>query len=128
MLYNVVLASTAQQNESAIHIQISPPFWTSLPLGYHSVLGRDTCATYSKFASVVYFIHSISNVYVSIPLSQFLPPHPFPPWYPYIRFLCLCLYFCFADKFICILFLDSIYKRYHTVFVFLTYFTLYDSL
>ena len=30
LLYNVVLASTAQQNESAIHIQISPPFWTSL--------------------------------------------------------------------------------------------------
>ena len=31
LLYNVVLAFTAQQNESAIHIQISPPFWTSFP-------------------------------------------------------------------------------------------------
>ena len=25
LLYNVVLASTAQQNESALHIRISPP-------------------------------------------------------------------------------------------------------
>ena len=30
LLYTVVLASTAQQNESTIHIQISPPFWTPL--------------------------------------------------------------------------------------------------
>ena len=29
LLYNVVLVSSAQQNESAIHI--SPPFWASLP-------------------------------------------------------------------------------------------------
>ena len=31
MLYNGVLASAVQQNESATHIQISPPFWISLP-------------------------------------------------------------------------------------------------
>ena len=47
---------------------------------------------YGMFPSVVYFMHSISNVYVSIPVSQFLPPHSFPPWYPYICSLCLCLY------------------------------------
>lgn len=28
--YNVVLASTAQQNQSATHLHISPPFWISL--------------------------------------------------------------------------------------------------
>ena len=39
MLYNVVLASNAQQNESAIHIHISPPFWISLHLGHHRILG-----------------------------------------------------------------------------------------
>ena len=31
-----------------------------------------------------------------------LPVHPtllsFPPWYPYICSLCLCLYFCFVNK------------------------------
>ena len=31
LLYSVVLTSAAQQNESAVHIQISPPFWTALP-------------------------------------------------------------------------------------------------
>ena len=44
LLYNVVLASTAQQNESAIHIQIYPPFWIPSHLGYHSVLGKVPCA------------------------------------------------------------------------------------
>ena len=28
----------------------------------------------------------------------------FPPWYPYVCSLCLCLYFCSADKFICTFF------------------------
>ena len=43
---------------------------------------------------------------MSIPISQFISP---PPWYPYICSLCLCLYFCFANKIIYIIFLDSIY-------------------
>ena len=30
-LHNVLLVSTVQQNESAIHICISPPFWISFP-------------------------------------------------------------------------------------------------
>ena len=34
-------------------------------------------------------IHSIDSVYVSIPISQFLPPHPFPLWYPYTYSLCV---------------------------------------
>ena len=33
----------------------------------------------------------------------------FPPWYPYICFLCLCLYFCFAKKIIYAIFLNSTY-------------------
>ena len=31
MLYNVVLVSAVQQNESAMHIHISPLFWISFP-------------------------------------------------------------------------------------------------
>ena len=56
---------------------------------------------------------------MSIPISQFIPTS-LPPWYPYICSLCLCLYFCFANKFICIIFLDSTYMQYYTIFVFLT--------
>ena len=36
------------------------------------------------FSLVIYFIHSINSVYVSISVFQFLPPPPLPPWYPYI--------------------------------------------
>ena len=31
MLYNVTLVSTVQQNESAIYVHVSPPFWISFP-------------------------------------------------------------------------------------------------
>ena len=46
-------------------------------------------------------------MYKSIPIFQFIPS-PFPPWYPNICSLCLCLYFCFANKFICTIFLIHI--------------------
>ena len=42
---------------------------------------------------------------------------PFPPCNP--KFLHLWLYFCFVNKFICTHFLDSTYKWYHMVFLFL---------
>ena len=41
------------------------------------------------FPSVVYFIHSINNVYVSIPVSQFLPPHPKISIYFYSLLFCI---------------------------------------
>ena len=40
----------------------------------------------------IYFIRSINSVCISVPISQFIFPHP--PWYPYICSLCLRLYFC----------------------------------
>ena len=47
-------------------------------------------------------------MYMSTPISQCIPPF-FPPWYPYICSLYLCLYFCFANKTIYTTFLDSTY-------------------
>ena len=38
-----------------------------------------------------------------------IPIHPVPSCYPYACSLCLCLYFCFANKFIYTSFLDSTY-------------------
>ena len=35
---------------------------------------------------------------MSIPISQFIPPPHFPPRYPYVCSLHLCLYFCFVNK------------------------------
>ena len=39
-----MLVSTVHQNESALHISISPPFWTSFSLGHCSALRRALCA------------------------------------------------------------------------------------
>ena len=82
------------------------PFGPPSHLGYHSALG-ELPLLHSMFPSVVHFTRSINNVHVSTPVSQFLPPHPFPPWHPYICSLRLCLYFCFATKIISTIFLDS---------------------
>ena len=37
-----------------------------------------------------------SSVYMSVPISQFIPPIPFPPWYPYICSLCQYSYSCWS--------------------------------
>ena len=65
---------------------------------------------HSRFPLVIYFIHSINSVYMSIPVSQFLPQHPAPSsWYSYICSLPLCLYFWFTNMIIYTVFLDSMY-------------------
>ena len=68
---------------------------------------------YSRFLFAIYFIHI--SVYMSIPISQFIPPSPtprhFPPWCPYVCSLLLCLYFCPANWFICTIFLGSTYSK-----------------
>ena len=69
---------------------------------------------YSRFLLVIYFIHI--SVYMSIPISQFIPPPTFPPWCPYVCSLHLCLYFCLANRFICTVFLDSTYALIYDFF------------
>ena len=68
---------------------------------------------YSSFLLVNHFIHI--SVYMSIPISQFMPSPPppttFPPWCPYVCSLHLCLNFCPANQFICSIFPGSTYMR-----------------
>ena len=45
-------------------------------LGHHKALDRDPCTIQQGL--IPYFIHSISSVYMSIPVSQFILPHAFP--------------------------------------------------
>ena len=47
-------------------IQVTTEHWVEFPV------------LYSRFSLVIYFIHSINSVYVSIPISQFLPPSHLP--------------------------------------------------
>ena len=52
----------------------------------------------SRLSSVVYFIHGIISMYVSIPISQSTRLPTFPHWSSYVCSLCLCLHFCFTNK------------------------------
>ena len=67
-----------------------------------------------RFSLVIYF----TVVYICQSQSPSLSHPIFSPWYPYGSSLHLCLYFCLANKSICIIFLDSTYKWYYMIFGF----------
>ena len=82
------------------------------------------------FSLAIYF--TFSSIYKSMPLSHFVSAYPSPSLCPQVHSLRLHLYSCPAPRFFITIFfsLDAIYMCQHTVFVFLflTYFTLYDRL
>ena len=49
-------------------------------------------------------------LYISVPISQFIPP-PFLPLVSIHFFSICCLHFCFANRFMCTIFLYSIYTH-----------------
>ena len=61
----------------------SLPFGLPSYSGQHRALNRVPCAI-QVFSSVIYFVHTINSVYMSIPVSQIPPTHPHPPWYTYV--------------------------------------------
>ena len=77
---------------------------------------------------------TFGSVYMSMPLSHFVPAYPSPSPCPQVHFLRLCLYSYPDPRFFrtnfFFFFLDSIYicQQMVFVFLFLTYFTLYDRL
>ena len=82
---------------------------------------------YSRCSSVIYFINLIVCIHQSQCLNSSQPL--LPSWCPYICSQHLCLYFCFASRFICTIFLDSTHICWYTIFtLFLTYFTVWHSL
>ena len=83
------------------------------------------------FPLAIYF--TSGSVYMSMPLSHFVTTYPSPSPCPQVHSLVgLCLYSRLTPRFFMSIFffLDSIHMCQHTVFVFLflTYFTLYDRL
>ena len=123
-----LLISAIQQCESAICIHISPLFWISFPFrSMQNIEQSSLSIQYSHYLCILY----IKFIYI----SSNLPMHP-TPISPHscskvcVSSLCLCLYFCFVNRFICIIFLDSTYMIFVNLFVFLflTYFTRSDSL
>ena len=111
---------------SLLHL---PPTLLIPPLQVVAKLRADLPVLCSCFPLAIYF--TFCSVYMSMPLSHFVPAYPSNSPCPQVHSLHLRLYSCPAPRFIrTILFLDSIYMCQHMVFVFLflTYFTLYDRL
>ena len=124
-----------KQSESAICIHIfpyplplEPPSHLPIPPIQMVTKHRaDLPVLCNSFPLAIHFI--FGNVYMSVLLSHFIPASP-SPLCPQARSLRLRLYSCLATRFISTVFLDSIYVCQHMVFVFLflTYFSLYDRL
>ena len=75
----------------------SPSFWGVLPTLLTPEHRGEPPKLYSRFSLLTCSIHS--RVCMSIPISQLIGPLG-PLWCSYLSFLCLCLYFCFANKII----------------------------
>ena len=84
-------AAAAKSHQSCptlllLHSKVNQPCADrpSFPWRFPSHLGHQCALSrlpelYSKFQTVVYFIHNINSVFTSIPASQFLPPDSSPP-------------------------------------------------
>ena len=76
----------------AIRIHISPLLWISFPFRLlQSMEQSSLCCTGGFHYLSIFYIVSVACIYMSIPVSQFFPL-PFPPWYPYVCSLRLCLF------------------------------------
>ena len=117
MFYSVVLVSAVQQSESAIRIHISPyphplaspshpPYPT--PLGGHKA--PELISLCYAMLPTSYF--TFGSVYMSVPLSQFVPAYTPPSLCPQVHSLHLCLYFCPAPRFFRTIFLKYIFHIY----------------
>ena len=76
-----MLVSPLQESESAKCVHISPPSWASLHPPHLTRLGHLRALSwapvlYSSFPLAIYFTHG--SVYMSILISQFIPPSPYP--------------------------------------------------
>ena len=108
-----------------------PPTLPITPLQVFTKHRADLPVLCGCFPLAIYF--TFRSVYMSLPLSHFIPAYPSPTPCPQVHSLSLRLYSCLAPRFIrtfSFFLLDSIYVCQHMVFVFLflTYFSLYDRL
>ena len=98
--------------------RISPVFWISFP--FRSPQSTEFPVLYSRFSLVTYFIHS--SVFISVPISQFIPPIFSLPVSVYV--FCISVSQFLLCKFVCIMLLNSTCKQYYTIFIFLWFISL----
>ena len=109
--------SAAQQSDLLIHIYISILFKKIFfsHIDYHRILSR-VCSAIQQIP-VGQSKNGKPPVH-SIPLVHPYPPLNLSPLVTISLFSNSVSLFLFCNKFICILFLDSMYKRYHMMFLF----------
>ena len=133
MLYNYVFISAICQHESTIGIYMSPLSLTSLPSPTPPHPSRLSQAP--DLSSLCHTVNSIwlSNWHMAMYMIQCYSPNlsqPLLPWLCPQVCSSLPLHYYTKNRFISTIFLDSIYMHSYTIFVFLflTYFTLYNRL
>ena len=83
-------------------------------LGHQRALSRVPCSI--QLVLISYLLYTYWRIYVNPSLRiHYSLPIPFLSWCLYICSLCLCLYFCFANKFISAIFLDSTYMHCYSI-------------
>ena len=105
LLYTAVSVSAVQQSESAVCIHISCIFKFSSHLGHQRAPSRVPCAVQQVLISYVFYTQQCIYVNPNLPIHPTLPS--FPLGIHTFFSLRLCLYFCFANKIIYTIFLDS---------------------
>jgi len=100
-----VLAFAIQQNRSAIHVHRPPLFWIPFPC-------RSLRST--ERSPLWYPVGSHCSL-LGMDVNPNLPVHPYFPLgiHTFVLYIC----FCFANKFICTIFLNSTHGQYY-IFVF----------
>ena len=96
-----MLVSGVQQSESVIYID--PLFLRFFShIGHYRVLSRVPCAIHTVGSLfVIYFMYS--SMYMSIPISQFIFPHPLPPGnHKFVFYICnsISVFLLFATTFL----------------------------
>ena len=127
-----MLVSAVKQNQSALSIHISPPFWISLPpllsftaLSVITEQQAELCVIQQLPAS--YLFHTWSCVCVKAILSSSHLPLCLPC--PQVCSLHSCLYSCPANRFVCTIFSGfCIHVLIYDICFSLSDFSLYDRL
>ena len=125
LVYNLLLASTIQQHESAICIHMSPPSWKSLSpspppilLDCHRAPGWASCPLQQPPMSCLF--HTWQSVCFSASLSV-CPALSFPCCV-HKSVLKDCIYSCPANMFSSTIFLDSICMLIYDIYIYIFFF------
>ena len=128
LLYNKVNQPYAQICPHIPSLLSFPPTFPIPPLQVVTKHRADLPVLCGCFPLAIYF--TFGSLYMSVPLSHFVPAYPSSSPRPQVHSLCLQLYSCPATKFISTFFFFRfhIYALAYGICFSLTYFTLYDRL